>query len=173
MSILPTTEKQGGPVQKGDWQKDMARRRYQKGSIRKRGKRNQVWELQWWEDYIKEDGSIARRRQSATLGAVSEMTLREARKLADERLRPLNQGRMLPQSTMELRVFVDRYFDPLFSPTLKPSTQKRYRQTLNSHLLPAFGNCRICDIGTIDLQQLCCRKWKADSGGSLPTTSAI
>ncbi len=114
MTILPPTEKQGGPVEKGDWQKDMARRRYQKGSIRKRGKRNPVWELQWWEDYIKEDGSIGRRRQSATLGAVSEMTLREARKLADERLRPVNQGTMVPQSTMEFPVFVERYFDPTF-----------------------------------------------------------
>jgi integrase len=164
MAILPNTEKQGGPVQKGDWQKDMARRRYQKGSIRKRGKRNQVWELQWWEDYIKEDGSIARRRQSATLGAVSEMTLREARKLADERLRPVNQGRMLPQSTMELRVFVERYFDPLFFPTLKRSTQKRYRQTLNSHLLPAFGKFRLCDIGTIDLQQFVLQKMESGLG---------
>ena len=164
MSILPTTEKQGGPVQKGDWQKDMARRRYQKGSIRKRGKRNQVWELQWWEDYIKEDGSIARRRQSATLGPVSEMTLREARKLADERLRPVNQGRMLPQSTMELRVFVERYFDPLFFPTLKRSTQKRYRQTLNSHLLPAFGKFRLCDIGTVDLQQFVLQKMESGLG---------
>ena len=164
MSILPTTEKQGGPVQKGDWQKDMARRRYQKGSIRKRGKRNQVWELQWWEDYIKEDGSIARRRQSATLGAVSEMTLREARKLAEDRLRPVNQGKMLPQSTMELRVFVERYFDPLFFPTLKRSTQKRYRQTLNSHLLPAFGKFRLCDIGTVDLQQFVLQKMESGLG---------
>jgi integrase len=164
MSILPTTEKQGRPVQKGDWQKDMARRRYQKGSIRKRGKRNQVWELQWWEDYIKEDGSIARRRQSATLGAVSEMTLRETRKLADERLRPVNQGKMLPQSTMELRVFVERYFDPLFFPTLKRSTQKRYRQTLNSHLLPAFGKFRLCDIGTVDLQQFVLQKMESGLG---------
>jgi integrase len=164
MSILPITEKQGGPVQKGDWQKDMARRRYQKGSIRKRGKRNQVWELQWWEDYIKEDGSIARRRQSTTLGAVSEMTLRETRKLADERLRPVNQGKMLPQSTMELRVFVERYFDPLFFPTLKRSTQKRYRQTLNSHLLPAFGKFRLCDIGTVHLQQFVLQKMESGLG---------
>ena len=40
----------------------MARRRYQKGSIRKRGKRHPVWELQWWTDYIGEDGKIARKR---------------------------------------------------------------------------------------------------------------
>ena len=62
VAILPITEKQGGPALKGGWQNDMARRRYQKGSIRKRGKRDPVWELQWWEDFIDENGSIARRR---------------------------------------------------------------------------------------------------------------
>jgi integrase len=164
MNILPTTEKQGGPAQQGGWQKEMARRRYQKGSIRKRGKRDPVWELQWWEDYIKEDGSIARRRQSATLGLVSEITLREARKLADERIRPVNQGLMVPQSTMKFRDFVERYFDPLFFPTLKSSTRKRYRQTLNTHLLPAFGNSRLCDIGTIDLQRFVLQKMESGLG---------
>jgi len=158
MTILPPTEKQGGPAQTGGWQKEMARRRYQKGSIRKRGKRNPVWEFQWWEDYIKEDGRIGRRRQSVTLGAVSEITLREARKLADERVRPVNQGILVPQSTLKFRDFVDRYLDPLFFPTLKPSTRKRYRQTLNTHLLPAFGRSRLCDIGTVDLQRFVLQK---------------
>ncbi len=119
MAILPNAEKQGGLAQIGGWQKEMARRRYQKGSIRKRGKRNPVWELQWWEDYIKDDGSIGRRRQSATLGPVSDLSLREARKLAEDRLRPVNQGRLVPQSTMKFRDFVERYFVPLIFPTLK------------------------------------------------------
>ena len=39
MAILPNTEKQGELSQTGGWQKQMARRRYQKGSVRKRGKR--------------------------------------------------------------------------------------------------------------------------------------
>jgi Phage integrase, N-terminal SAM-like domain len=173
MTILPTTEKQRGPVEKGDWQKDMARRRYQKGSIRKRGKRNPVWELQWWEDYIADDRGIGRRRQSATLGLVSEITLREARKLAEDRLRTLNQGSLLPQSTMKFADFVERYFAPLFFPTLKPSTQKRYRQTLDTHLLPAFGNHRLCEIGTVDLQRFVLQKMESGWDGNLPTTSAI
>ncbi len=80
------------------------------------------------------------------------MTLRQARKLAEERLRPVNQGILLPQSTMDLQAFVDRYFEPLFFPTLKHSTQERYRQTLKAHLLPAFGKSRLCDIGTVALQ---------------------
>jgi integrase len=164
MTILPPTEKQGGPAETGGWQKEMARRRYQKGCIRKRGKRDPVWELQWWEDYIKEDGRIGRRRQSVTLGAVSEITLREARKLADEQVRPINQGTLVPQSTMKFRDFVERYFDPLLFPTLKLSTQKRYRQTLNMHLLPAFGKFRLCDIGTIDLQRFVLQKIESGLG---------
>ena len=96
--------------------------------------------------------AVCGRRQSAPLGPVSEMTLRQVRKLAEDRLRPVNQGRMPPQSRMELRVFMERYFDPLFFPTLKRSTQNRYHQTLNTPLLPAFGKFRLCDIGTVDLQ---------------------
>ena len=45
----------------------MARRRYQKGNIRKRGKRNPVWELQWWEDYIKEKPEVTRNFVQATM----------------------------------------------------------------------------------------------------------
>lgn len=164
MTILPPTEKQGGPAETGGWQKAMARRRYQKGSIRKRGKRDPVWELQWWEDYIKPDGRIGRRRQSVTLGMVSEITLREARKLADEQVRPVNQGMLVPQATMKFCDFVERYFDPLFFPTLKLSTRKRYRQTLNTHLLPAFGNFRLCDIGTIELQRFVLQKIESGLG---------
>jgi integrase len=164
MAILPPTEKQGGPALKGGWQKEMARRRYQKGSIRKRGKRYPVRELQWWEDYIADNGRIKRRRQSVTLGSVSEITLREARKLADEQIRPVNQGTMLPQSTMKFRDFVERFFDPLFFPTLKASTRKRYRQTLDKHLLPAFGKSRLCDIGTIDLQRFVLQKMASGLG---------
>jgi integrase len=92
------------------------------------------------------------------------MTLREARKLAEERLRPLNQGSLLPQSTMKLQDFVERYLVPLFFPTLKPSTRKRYRQTLNTHLFPAFGNHRLCDIGTVDLQRFVLQKMESGLG---------
>jgi integrase len=137
---------------------------YQKGNLRKRGKRNRVWELQWWEDYIKENGCIGRRRQSAVLGLLCDLTLRQARKLGEDRLRSVNQELLLPQSTQALGDFVERYFVPLFFPTLKPSTQKRYRQTLTTHLLPAFGNYRLRDIGTVDLQRFVLQKMKGGLG---------
>ena len=160
MTILPITEKQGGPALKGGWQETMARRRYQKGNIRKRGKRKPVWELQWWEDYIRDDGKIGRQRQSVVLGFVSEMTQRQARKLAESHLSPMNQGRLLPQSMLRFEDFVDKYLVPLFFPTLKASTQQRYRRTLNIHLIPPFGEHRLREIGTVDLQQFVLQKMK-------------
>jgi integrase len=142
----------------------MARRRYQKGSVRKRGTRNPVWELQWWTDYIKSDGSIGRKRESLILGEVADMTKRQAHKAADEHLRPMNLGKTTPLSTITLAEFVEKFFIPNALPTLKLSTQKRYRQTLKTHLLPAFGNSRLCEINTLILQSFVLRKMDAGLG---------
>jgi len=160
MDILPSAEKQGELAQLGGWQKEMARRRYQKGNLRKRGKRNPVWELQGWTDCINPDGSIGRRRESTILSYVSELTRRQARKRAEEHLRPLNLGKVTPLSNLPFWEFVERHFVPNVFPTLKLSTQERYRyrRTLNKHLLPAFGNSRLCDIGTLDLQHFVLQK---------------
>jgi integrase len=159
LNILPIAEKQRQPVhQLGGWQKKMARRRYQKGSLRIRGKRSQVWELLWREDYIKTDGSLGRRLVSKVIGPVRDFTRRQAHKIADEFLRPLNQGKTIPLSTILFREFVERYFIPNAFPTLKLSTQTRYRRTLKNHLLPAFGEYRLCEIGTLDIQSFALRK---------------
>src|SRR5229473_2178589 len=164
MAILPITEKQGELAQLGGWQKEMARRRYQKGSIRKRGKRNPVWELQWWMDRINTDGTLGRNRESVILGPVRSMTLRQARKASEEHLRPLNLGKVTPYSAITIREFVEKYFVPNFFPTLKPSTRQRYRCTLDKHLLPAFGDSRLCDIGTLELQQFVLQKMASGLG---------
>ena len=164
MAILPITEKQGELAQLGGWQKEMARRRYQKGNIRKRGKRNPVWELQWWTDCINPDGKIGRKRESVILGSVACITRRQALKAAEEHLRPLNLGKVTPFSGISFREFVDKYFVANFFPTLKLSTQRRYRRTLDKHLLPAFGDSRLCDIGTLDLQQFVLQKMATGLG---------
>jgi integrase len=142
----------------------MARRRYQKGSIRKRGKRHPVWELQWWADYIEANGKLARKRESTILGFACEITRRQALKLAEEHLRPLNAGKITPLSSLTFRQFVEMHFIPNFLPTLKPSTGKRYRQTLNTHLLPAFGDARLCEIGNLDVQRFVLQKMEKGLG---------
>lgn len=163
MPILPITEKPCELSQIGDWQR-VARKRYQKGSVRKRGKRCPVWELQWWADCILPTGRIGRVRSSIILGLVSEMTRKQALKAADEHLRPLNLGKHTPLSTLTFLEFVERYFIPNALPTLKLSTQKRYRQTLTTHLLPAFGSTRLCDLRNLDVQQFVLQKMAAGLG---------
>src|SRR6185437_13534267 len=164
MDILANAEKLGGPDQQGGWQKQMARRRYQGGTLRKRGQRNPHWELQWREDYIKSDGRIGRRLISEKIGAVRELTRRQARKLADEKLRSLNQGGFTPVSTISIKEFAERYFIPNFFPTLKPLTQKRYGRTLTNHIFPAFGKVRLCDLGTLDIQRFVFAKMEGGLG---------
>ena len=139
----------------------MARRRYQKGTLRKRGRRNSVWELQWREDYIKADGTLGRRLTTRIIGPVAGITKRQALKAAEESLRPLNLGRMRPESAVTLAEFVDRYLIPCAFPALKISTQKRYRQILNLHLLPAFGSTRLMDLTTVMLQRFVLDKMAA------------
>jgi len=136
----------------------MARRRYQTGSIRARGTRKPVWELQWWEDFVRPDGSIGRRRESAILGYVSDLTIKQARKEAETRLRSLNAGHAVPYSTLTLQDFVDQFFVPLAFPILKPSTRKRYLSTLNLHLLPALGDYQLRNIRTVDVQRFVLQK---------------
>ena len=103
----------------------MARRRYQKGNLRKRGKRNPVWELQWWTDCINLDGTLGRRRESTILGYVSDLTRRQARKRAEEHLRPLNLGKVTPLSNLPLREFGERHFVPNVFPMVTSWSQAR------------------------------------------------
>jgi integrase len=149
----------------------MARRRYQKGNIRQRGKRDPVWELQFWTDIIKPDGSFGRKRESKILGFVSQMTKRQAMKAAEELLRPLNLGKITPFSSITFREFAEKHFSPNVFPTLKVSTRNRYRDTLKNHLLPAFAEQRLCDIHNLDVQTFVLKKM--DKGFSWGTADHL
>ena len=142
----------------------MARRRFQTGSIRKRGKRHPIWEIQWWADYLTTDGKVERERESMILGNVADVSLKQARMLATEHLLPLNQGKLTPFATITFADFIGRYFVPNFLPTLKQSTRKRYQTTLNYHLKPAFGQKRLCDISNLDIQTFVLSKFDSGSG---------
>jgi integrase len=139
----------------------VARRRYQTGRIFKRGKRRKVWVARWREDVIQANGNRGRIQRSVVLRLVSEIpTQRQAHTLLEERLRPLNQGLQGPQSTMSFKVFAEGDWSTLMLPTLKHSTRLGYRRVLGRHLLPYFGNWRLCDITKLDVQQFVAEKFR-------------
>jgi site-specific recombinase XerC len=93
------------------------------------------------------------------LGLVSDIpTLRQAQELPGERLMPLNDGTGRAQSLMRFREYVQAQWSMLVLPTLKLSTQHGYKTMLRKHLIPYFGEFRLCDIARQDVQQFVLEK---------------
>ena len=118
----------------------MTRRRFQRGSIYKRGKRNKVWVARFSEDVIGLDGALVSVRRSEILGTVTEVpTRRQAEQLLADRLRSINSGQHRLNSSRSLRDYAEGSWLPAVLPTLKYSTKKYYQYMLRVHLFPAFG----------------------------------
>jgi len=124
----------------------MARRHFEQGSLFKRETQKNVWVARWWEQVINADGSIGRTRRVEVLGAVVELGSRSrAMNVLSRRRNAINCGFYQPQSTWCYAEYIAQGWKPAVLPTLKYSTQKHYRYILDVHLVPAFGNTRLCD----------------------------
>jgi integrase-like protein len=131
----------------------MVRRRFQRGSLFKRGKREKVWVARWWEDVINADGTMGRMRRSIVIGTVAEFaTRRLAMRALSERLRSLNSGSQRPQAMRTLKDFVQMDWEPVVLPTLKYATRRHYKYMLGVHLIPIFGERRLPDISREAIQ---------------------
>ncbi len=131
----------------------MVRRRFQRGSLFRRGKREKVWVARWWEDVINADGTMGRMRRSIVIGTVAELcTRRLAMRALSELLRTLNSGSQRPQAMRTLKDFVQMDWEPVVLPTLKYATQMHYKYMLRVHLIPAFGEQRLPDISRAAIQ---------------------
>jgi hypothetical protein len=123
-TVLDTSVTLGSDIGKGGRanlrieRKKMARCQYQNGCLFIRGKRRRVWVARWREDVILADGSAGRIMRSVVLGPVSAITgRREARRLLDAHLSPINQGQYCPEATMLFSKFVTECFEPGVLPT--------------------------------------------------------
>jgi len=139
----------------------MARSQYQNGCLFVRGKRRKVWVARWREDVILADGSAGRIMRSVVLGPVSEIAgRREARRLLNAHLNPVNQGQYRPEGTMLFSQFIAECFEPGVLPTLKFATREIYSHLLRKHLTSRFGDHRLCDISRVEVQQYLLEKLK-------------
>ena len=122
----------------------MTRRRFQRGSIHKRGKRKKVWVARYSEDVAVPNGVVSRIRRSEILGTVAEIpTLRQAEQLLAERLRLVNSSEFRPSSSRTLRDYAENCWLPEVLPTLKYSTKRYYQYFLRVHLYPIFGQMQL------------------------------
>ncbi len=126
----------------------MARRRYQKPKPRIEGRQ---WVLYYWDDEF-QDGERRRKKKRHVLGPAT-MGEREAEKVRDEFLRPLNQGLVNVGSATKLDDYVESVYKPVVLPTLAKSTRDRYVSVYKNHLGPAFGEMCLRDITQLTVQR--------------------
>ena len=140
----------------------MARnRRFQHGSLFKRGTKVKVWVARWWEDVVDVEGNLVRIRRSEVLSPVADLpTRRQAEQVLSDRLRGMNSGDHKPESRCTLSEFAQRFWLPDLLPTLKYSSKKHYEYIVNVHLVPAFGEMQLRLISRDSIQGFLNRKLK-------------
>ena len=147
------------------------RRRFQTGSLFKRGKRKKVWVARWWEPVLQPDGTLGRIRKAEVLGPVAELPRRKAQILLSQRLQSVNSETYRPKSQLTFKQFVLEEFEPNMLPAAKYSTQKNYRHLVRRHLFPVFGEKQLCNIRRVEVQRFLIEKLRA--GYSWQTTTHL
>ena len=142
----------------------MARRRYQKGSLFLRGKREKMWVGRWLEDEVHLDGSVHRRHKSEVLGTIRDYpTKRLAQRALEQRLAEINSVTYRPRHRITFSEFVERWKSSVL-PQHKPSSQSSERAHL-TRLVPHFGAMPLSDISLEVMQQ-----WVSKQTGAPKTT---
>jgi integrase len=144
----------------------MARRRFQRGSLRIRGKEKK-WVGQWREDVVEPDGMVQRVQKSEVLGTVKEYpTRRLAERALEKRLSDVNSLHYRARPTAKFDQFIARWARDVLT-QLKRSTGAADRSRIRKHLLPYLGDTPMTDISTQLLQGMIAKKKNALSGKSV------
>jgi integrase len=147
LRVIVVPEAHSGLPLKGDFER-MARRRFQNPRPFREGN----W---WWINPRQDElvnGKIVRKKKRIKL-APSSVGEREARRIADEVLRPMNQGLETISSVTQFGAYVNSTYKSTVMPLLATTTQNNYQYVLQKHLLPTFFDMALRDMKTIALQK--------------------
>ena len=126
----------------------MSRRRYQNPSPQRRG--------DWWTIQVRRDDFVAGTRvRTKTRVRIAPATMpeREARKVAAEYLRPLNQSLQSLGSATNFTSYIEETYNPAVMPLFAKSTQDRYRGVIENYLQPVFGKLPLRDLTPLTIQR--------------------
>jgi len=138
----------------------MAARRYQQPKPFREG---HWWRINPWQDEFKE-GRLERKRKRMKV-CPAETPEREARKIATELLRPMNQGLQTIGSATRFGEYVNGTYRPTVLPLMASTTQASYEGTLRKYLMPAFGDMPLRDLSTLTLQKYFSGLGSSELGG--------
>jgi integrase len=137
--------------------------RHQEGYVWKVGR---SWFGRWREDVL-EDGHLIRKQRSAKLADVCDRYRSKAdvRPLLAEKLRPINEGRTRPESTLPVAEFIENYYLPFVEENFKPSTVAGYKHLWGHYLSPRLRKTALRDFRTVDAANLLADLHRAHSLG--------
>lgn len=131
--------------------------RHQAGYIWRVGK---SWYGRWYQDECEAgiDGvsRTVRRQHSEKLCQADDRyrSKNDVRPLLEAKLRPMNEGRSTPQSTMTVAEYGDRFFLPYAERELKPSTVQGYRDVWRIYVKPALGTLVLQNARCVDVTNM-------------------
>ena len=126
----------------------MARRRFQKPTPQKRG--------EWWSIQVRRDDFVdGKRVRTKTRVRIAPASVgeREAQKIAEEYLRPINQGLQSLGSATNFNSYVTETYIPVVMPLLAKSTRDRYQGVIANYLSLAFGKLCLRDLTPLAVQR--------------------
>jgi integrase len=147
--------------------KSLMRRRYQRGTLFKRGTRTPVWVGQWREYAEDSAGQKLIKTRKEVLGPVSQMTRKQALRDLEERLRHVNIENTCNRKLITFAVFAQKWEDTVL-PQYKLSTQRESRNVLRARLKPEFSSELMKEMTTERLQS-----WVSQLGTKPKTTRNI
>jgi integrase len=130
----------------------MARRRYQRGSLKLVGTRRKQWQLRYREDVIR-DGKRVRVARTVLIGTLTAYPTRKlAIRAAEEKLKEINSVVYRPPTEGTFADFAKKWMRDVLSQK-KFSTQTTEKSRINTHLLPIFGDLEVRQIEPSMVQQ--------------------
>ena len=126
----------------------VARRRFQNPTPFREG--NWWWISPWLDEIV---GGRLKRKRTRRKVCPADTPEREARKIAAEMLRPMNQGLQTIGSATRFAAYVEDIYRPTLLPLLASTTRVSYEGTLRKYVLPAFGEMALRDMNTLTLQK--------------------
>jgi len=126
----------------------MARRRFQAPRPKREGA---WWYIRLWQDVLV--GGKQQRKQTRIKLAPASVPYREAQKIAEERLSPMNHGLQALGSACSFTEYVETTYKPVVLPLLARTTQDCYQGVIRKHLKPSFSAVPLRDMTALTLQR--------------------
>jgi integrase len=94
------------------------------------------WYARWREDSLDVNGQVVRKQRSEKIAEYCDRyrSLADVRPLLADKLRPLNTGKLTPESTLTLGQYAKNFFLPHSRKECKPSTAAGYKGLWNTYL---------------------------------------